>query len=153
MQNFQIGIFSKKILFLSSNICATLSISNGLWEIESCKTLKSYICTFSTSSSAASADDEIPATTTIPTITTQSSDDDDVTTDGCLDEISSCQQYLNECSDPDYQPMLYKFCRKTCNLCGQCMDSNPQCPQLAAGGFCTNPEDKWTECSKTCKLC
>uniref|UniRef100_A0AC34F9J5 ShKT domain-containing protein n=1 Tax=Panagrolaimus sp. ES5 TaxID=591445 RepID=A0AC34F9J5_9BILA len=128
-----------------------MSLTNGLWFTESCENPKPYICTLSLS--RVEADDDIPATTPDAIITTQSADD--ATTDGCIDQIASCQQYLDECSDPDYQPMLYKFCRKTCNLCGQCMDSDPQCPVLAASGFCTNPayKDKWTECSKTCKLC
>uniref|UniRef100_A0A914PT42 ShKT domain-containing protein n=1 Tax=Panagrolaimus davidi TaxID=227884 RepID=A0A914PT42_9BILA len=120
-----------------------MSLSNGgKWFTEFCNIQKPYICTFATFSES----DETPTTQSTP---------DSTTTDGCVDQIASCQQYLNECSDPDYQPMLYKFCRKTCNLCSQCMDSDPQCPVMAASGFCTNPayQDKWKDCAKTCKLC
>uniref|UniRef100_A0A7E4V001 ShKT domain-containing protein n=1 Tax=Panagrellus redivivus TaxID=6233 RepID=A0A7E4V001_PANRE len=41
----------------------------------------------------------------------------ELTTTPCGDQLTNCSQYQAECTQPDYQATMYKFCRKTCGMC------------------------------------
>uniref|UniRef100_A0AC35GXI0 ShKT domain-containing protein n=1 Tax=Panagrolaimus sp. PS1159 TaxID=55785 RepID=A0AC35GXI0_9BILA len=73
----------------------------------------------------------------------------------CVDTITDCKKYLAQCTDPNYQDLMYKKCRKTCNLCNACLDTDERCKKWASNGFCTNPfyQQIWNECRKSCGFC
>jgi hypothetical protein len=57
-----------------------------------------------------------------PTSTTASSSTP--SSGGCVDVDSTCSTMASDCSNALYLPVMCKYCRKTCNLCG-----NPKCNQ------------------------
>uniref|UniRef100_A0AC34EZP3 ShKT domain-containing protein n=1 Tax=Panagrolaimus sp. ES5 TaxID=591445 RepID=A0AC34EZP3_9BILA len=102
----------------------------------------------STDSTTISASTQSVATTTVAATAAS-------TAAACVDTITDCSKYLAQCSDPNYQTLMYQKCRKTCNLCNACLDSDAKCPQWVKNGFCSNPfyQNIRNECRKSCALC
>jgi hypothetical protein len=125
--------------------CAFGQTAGGKWKADDCLKEKPYVCSVKVSST----------TTVAPTTTTTKRVETTTTAVPCVDAVPDCQRYIKQCFEPVYLPLMYKQCRKTCNLCNACLDTDVHCPNWANNGFCTNPfyQNIWNECRKSCKLC
>ncbi|CAI5443530.1 unnamed protein product [Caenorhabditis angaria] len=85
----------------------------------------------------------------------------------CHDEAGiDCQQYIGQCYDPKYIPLLEGKCDKTCGYCGpiistpspaSCVDNSQNCVIWVKNGFCTNTMYSCAQrkqyCAKSCNMC
>uniref|UniRef100_A0A7E4VA41 ShKT domain-containing protein n=1 Tax=Panagrellus redivivus TaxID=6233 RepID=A0A7E4VA41_PANRE len=74
----------------------------------------------------------------------------------CEDEIDcSTHEAAGQCKMSQWKPLLYVYCRKTCNFCNECIDADDRCKVWVPNGFCTNTffEKIRETCAKSCGLC